>query len=153
MSSGAALRFAGRDTSVTGSNPTSTPSPDIQGLEDCHDLPLVKFKSHLYFEDKDNVSESEKALKQAKGSKIMMFKNGVSAGVAFSDLFEGTYFPAISLYKNTTVTANFGPKFHFPPKQIDFKPMSAAAEQAHIEYALADIVYHVENEDNIPDFL
>ncbi|GFR78426.1 Set1/Ash2 histone methyltransferase complex subunit ASH2-like [Elysia marginata] len=115
--------------------------------------PLVKFKSHLYFEDKDNVSESERALRTAKGSKIMTYKNGVCSGVAFSDLFEGTYFPAISLYKNATVTANFGPKFRFPPKQTEYKPMSAAAEQAHIEYALADIVYHVVNEDNIPDFL
>uniref|UniRef100_A0A0B7APG6 B30.2/SPRY domain-containing protein n=1 Tax=Arion vulgaris TaxID=1028688 RepID=A0A0B7APG6_9EUPU len=117
------------------------------------DRPLVKFKSHLYFEDKDNVSDTEKTLKSAKGSKMMMYKNGKCAGVAFSDIFEGTYYPAISLYKSTVVTANFGPKFRFPPKDVDYKPMSAAAEQALVEYTLADIVYHVENEDNIPNFL
>lgn len=32
--------------------------------------PLVKFKSHLYFEEKDCVSEAEKNLKPAKGSKV-----------------------------------------------------------------------------------
>nr|KAI8765884.1 set1/Ash2 histone methyltransferase complex subunit ASH2-like isoform X2 [Biomphalaria glabrata] len=115
--------------------------------------PLVKFKSHLYFEDKDNVSETEKTLKPAKGSKMIMYKNGQSAGVAFSDVFEGLYYPALSLFKNASVTANFGPKFKYPPKGLDYKAISEVAEQAHVDYALADIVYHVENENNIPDFL
>lgn len=133
----------------------SLPKPDDLELllpQTHKDRPLVKFKSHLYFEDKDNVSETEKTLKPAKGSKMMMYKNGKCAGVAFSDIFEGTYYPAISLYKNTTVTANFGPKFKYPPKGVEYKAMSTAAEQAHVEYALADLVYHVENENNIPDF-
>ncbi|CAG5121668.1 unnamed protein product, partial [Candidula unifasciata] len=115
--------------------------------------PLVKFKSHLYFEDKDNVSDTEKLLRPAKGSKMMMYKNGRCAGVAFTDVFEGTYYPAISLYKNASITANFGPKFRYPPKDIEYKPMAVAAEQALVEYTLADIVYHVENEDTIPNFL
>lgn len=34
---------------------------------------------------------------------IIFFKNGVSQGVAFKDIFEGVYFPAISLYKGCTV--------------------------------------------------
>ncbi|RUS90725.1 hypothetical protein EGW08_001529 [Elysia chlorotica] len=97
--------------------------------------------------------DSEMLLPVTHKDRIVTYKNGVCSGVAFSDLFEGTYFPAVSLYKNATVTANFGPKFRFPPKQVEYKPMSAAAEQAHVEYALADIVYHVVNEDNIPDFL
>jgi len=32
--------------------------------------PLVKFKSHLYYEEKDHVAEAEKQLKQLKGSKV-----------------------------------------------------------------------------------
>ena len=32
--------------------------------------PLVKFKSHLYFEEKDYVQETEKALKPLKGSLV-----------------------------------------------------------------------------------
>ena len=38
---------------------------------------------------------------------IIFFKNGVSQGVAFEDLFDGTYFPAISLYKACTVSWMF----------------------------------------------
>jgi len=32
--------------------------------------PLVKFKSHLYYEEKDHVAEAEKQLKPLKGSKV-----------------------------------------------------------------------------------
>jgi len=134
----------------------SLPKPQDPSLLLPHtykERPLVKFKSHLYFEDKDNVSDTEKALRPATHSKMIMFKNGKCAGVAFSDVWEGTYYPSLSLYKNCVLTANFGPKFKYPPKNLDYKPMSSAAEVAHAEYALADIVYHVENEDNIPDFL
>lgn len=117
------------------------------------DRPLVKFKSHLYFEDKDNVAETEKGLRSAPHSKMIMYKNGKCVGVAFSDVWEGTYYPAASLYKASVVSANFGPKFKYPPKGLDYKPMSDAAELAHSEFALADIMHHVENEDNVPDFL
>ncbi|XP_059169038.1 set1/Ash2 histone methyltransferase complex subunit ASH2-like isoform X2 [Physella acuta] len=133
----------------------SLPNPENLELllpQTFKERPLVKFKSHLYFEDKDNVSETEKTLKPAKGSKMMMYKNGKCAGVAFSDVFEGTYYPAVSLFRNTVVTVNFGPKFKYPPKGMDYTPMSEAAEQAHVEYALADIIYHVENENDLPDF-
>ena len=33
--------------------------------------PLVKFKSHLYFEEKDYVQETEKTLKPLKGSLVI----------------------------------------------------------------------------------
>jgi len=32
--------------------------------------PLVKFKSHFYYEEKDHVAEAEKQLKPLKGSKV-----------------------------------------------------------------------------------
>lgn len=35
---------------------------------------------------------------------MIFFKNGASQGVAFENLFEGLYFPAISLYKSCTVS-------------------------------------------------
>lgn len=38
---------------------------------------------------------------------MIFFKNGVSQGVAYEDLFEGLYFPAISLYKSCTVSHMF----------------------------------------------
>ena len=51
------------------------------------DKPLVKFKSHFYFEEKDRVTEAEKALEPLKGSKITFFKNGECLGTAFTDIF------------------------------------------------------------------
>lgn len=32
--------------------------------------PLVKFRNHLYYEEKDHVSDAEKALRTAPGSKV-----------------------------------------------------------------------------------
>ena len=34
---------------------------------------------------------------------MIFYKNGASQGVAYENLFEGLYFPAISLYKGCTV--------------------------------------------------
>lgn len=36
--------------------------------------PLVKFRSHLYYEDKDDVPESLKNLKPLPSSKVTFFK-------------------------------------------------------------------------------
>lgn len=117
------------------------------------DRPLVKFKSHLYYEEKDYVSETEKKLKPIRGSQMIMYKNGVSQGVAFEDVFEGVYYPALSLYKNSKVRMNFGPNFRCPPQGLkDCRPMSEAASQTMIEYALADMIYHIENEGKLPEF-
>lgn len=86
--------------------------------------PLVKFKSHLYYEEKDQVPEAIKALKSLPGSKIVYFKNGVSQGEAFVDMYDGGYYPSISIYKNATVSVNFGPKFKHPPKDVAFRGVS-----------------------------
>lgn len=39
------------------------------------------------------------------GSRLECFKNGVNQGVMFADIYEGEYFPAISLYFGATVGA------------------------------------------------
>ncbi|MGH0173362.1 UNVERIFIED_CONTAM: hypothetical protein FKN15_065161 [Acipenser sinensis] len=90
------------------------------------DKALIKFKSYLYFEEKDFVDKAEKSLKPVSSSKMIFFRNGVSQGVAFEDLFEGIYFPAISLYKSCT--------------------MSDMGWGAVVDHTLADILYHVETE-------
>lgn len=88
-------------------------------------MTLVKFKNHLYYEEKDNFNEEEKRLTPLKGSRIEFFKNGVSCGVAFNDVYEGLYFPAISLYKNSSVSINFGPDFKYQPNINEkWKPVS-----------------------------
>ncbi|XP_043938176.1 set1/Ash2 histone methyltransferase complex subunit ASH2 [Protopterus annectens] len=88
------------------------------------DKALIKFKSYLYFEEKDFVDKAEKNLKPAPGSQMMFYKNGANQGLAFHDIFEGVYFPAISLYKSCTVSINFGPYFKYPPKDINYNPVS-----------------------------
>ncbi|XP_048248232.1 set1/Ash2 histone methyltransferase complex subunit ASH2-like isoform X1 [Haliotis rufescens] len=116
------------------------------------DRPLVKFKSHLYFEEKDYVTEAEKVLKESTSSEIIMYKNGRSQGIAYTDIFEGVYYPAVSIFKNATVKVNFGPKFKYPPKDIKFRPVSEAAQQAVVDYTLSDLIYHIENEGKLPEF-
>jgi len=63
------------------------------------DKPLIKFKSHLYYEEKDNQQENLKSLKPLVGSKISYFLNGKSLGVAFTDIFAGEYHPSAGIYK------------------------------------------------------
>ncbi|ESN99523.1 hypothetical protein HELRODRAFT_185811 [Helobdella robusta] len=108
--------------------------------------PLVKFKSHLYYEEKDLVAETESKLKPAAGSQIIMFLNGKCQGIAYEDINKGIYFPAISSYKNATVSVNFGPKFKYPPKDYQYRPMCQATEASAVQHALGDILYHVEHE-------
>lgn len=43
--------------------------------------PLVKFKCHLYYEEKDIVNEALKHLTPLKKSQIVFFKNGESQGM------------------------------------------------------------------------
>ncbi|KAM5172737.1 set1/Ash2 histone methyltransferase complex subunit ASH2 [Mantella aurantiaca] len=118
-----------------------------QALPDTYkDKALIKFKSYLYFEEKDFVDKAEKNLKQTPGSEIVFYKNGVNQGVAYKEVFEGVYFPAISLYKGCTVSINFGPHFKYPPKDLSFRPMSDMAWMAVVEHTLADVLYHVETE-------
>ncbi|XP_035438516.2 set1/Ash2 histone methyltransferase complex subunit ASH2 isoform X1 [Spodoptera frugiperda] len=114
------------------------------------DRPLVKFKSHLYYEDKDNIQESLNNLKPLPGSKIYYFKNGECQGEAFLDIYEGCYYPTVSLHKNVTVSVNFGPNFkHAPSGEFNYRPMSEKAEEAICEQTMADLLYLTENEGKL----
>ena len=46
---------------------------------------------------KDNLKEVEK-------STITFYRNGKSLGTAFQNIYDGEYFPAISLYKEAKVS-------------------------------------------------
>ncbi|XP_044726626.1 set1/Ash2 histone methyltransferase complex subunit ASH2 [Chrysoperla carnea] len=115
------------------------------------DRPLVKFKSHLYYEEKDNVAESLKNLKPLVGSQIIFFKNGVCQGVAFMDIYGGAYYPAVALHKSSTVSVNFGPTFKNAPSidEYSYRPMCEKAEESISEQSLADILYLVENDGKL----
>ncbi|KAK3844024.1 MAG: hypothetical protein J3R72DRAFT_97543 [Linnemannia gamsii] len=113
------------------------------------------------------------------GSKIIVYKNGVCQGVMWQDLFsvlpieqnakeldqlrfdDGTlgYYPVISVYRNGTATANFGPDFKYPPskdpeaeaenkkvtaEQNVWRPMSERWDEKLIEECLIDLVDEVE---------
>ncbi|XP_044263008.1 set1/Ash2 histone methyltransferase complex subunit ASH2 isoform X1 [Tribolium madens] len=114
------------------------------------DRPLVKFKSHLYYEDKDHVPERLKSLRELPGSKILFFKNGECQGVAFENIYQGTYYPTVSIHKSATVSINFGPNFKCPPgSQYDYKGMHQKAEEAICEQTMADLLYLTENEGKL----
>ena len=84
----------------------------------------MKFKSHLYYEDHDELSEALRNLRPLTGAKIHFFKNGVHQGIGFQDIYAGNYYPALSLFKNVTVSVNFGPNFKYPPKDLAFRGVS-----------------------------
>ncbi|XP_075150139.1 set1/Ash2 histone methyltransferase complex subunit ash2 isoform X1 [Haematobia irritans] len=115
------------------------------------DRPLVKFKSHLYYEDKDKIQETLKGLRIAPGSKIEFFKNGQSQGVAFSDIFAGSYYPTISIHKSATVSVNFGPSFKHPDVLTNHKAkgMFERVEELICEQSLSDLLYLTENEGRL----
>lgn len=60
-----------------------------------------------------------KTLKPLIGSKIILYKNGVCLNESAFDLYAGKYFPTLSLYKNCTLSVNFGPDFDYPPPETD----------------------------------
>lgn len=71
------------------------------------------------------MQEALRSLKPLVGAKIDFFKNGIHQGTGFKDIYAGSYFPAISLYKNVTVSVNFGPNFKFAPKDKAFRGVSS----------------------------
>lgn len=113
---------------------------------------LFKYKHYLYYELLESAQESLKRLRPLDRSQIQFFKNGAAQGVAFADLNRGTYYPAVSLFKQARVTCNFGPNFRYPPPKehvealIDLRPMSERVEGEAAERALADTLYNVHND-------
>lgn len=67
------------------------------------------------------MNEALKSLKTVPNSKIIFFKNGECQGEAFIDIHHGAYYPAISIYKNATVSINFGPNFKYPEVEEEYK--------------------------------
>lgn len=113
------------------------------------DKPLVKFKSHLYYEDRDELPDAIRNLQPLPKSTIRFFKNGVLQGTGFQDIYSGSYFPALSLFKNVTVSVNFGPNFKFPPKDVTFKGMHERTDESMAEQAMADMLYFTENDGRL----
>jgi hypothetical protein len=69
----------------------------------------------LYDPEKYYTPFKSKVLPTMPKSYIEYFKNGYSLGKAFVNLNLGKYYPAVSLYNNSSGTMNFGPEFIYPP--------------------------------------
>ncbi|OAF66945.1 hypothetical protein A3Q56_05331 [Intoshia linei] len=85
-------------------------------LESKKNYSLIRFKSYYYFEHHFFPKEIANSLEMCSNASIEFFLNGKSQGIAYDGIYNGKYYPTISLYKNSTVTTNFGPNFvHTPP--------------------------------------
>lgn len=63
-------------------------------------------------------------MKPLEDTHIYFFKNGVNQGEAFNHIYGGCYFPTLSLFKNVTVSVNFGPNFKATPTtDYDYRPV------------------------------
>eukprot|EP01130_Rhizamoeba_saxonica_P019193 TRINITY_DN9854_c0_g1_i1.p1 TRINITY_DN9854_c0_g1~~TRINITY_DN9854_c0_g1_i1.p1 ORF type:complete len:525 (-),score=112.03 TRINITY_DN9854_c0_g1_i1:8-1390(-) len=86
-----------------------------------------KVDTEIGAEDHNSQSANTKPDKEDMrliGSKIVFYKNGINQGVAYEDILDGDYYPAVSLYYQAQVTCNFGPDFKYPPDDIEYRPMS-----------------------------
>ncbi|KAJ3128626.1 Set1/Ash2 histone methyltransferase complex subunit ASH2 [Physocladia obscura] len=68
----------------------------------------------LWSVDASYVQFRTKPLQKLDSSEIRYFKNGKELGVAFTNLYNGKYYPAVSSYQYGTLTLNFGPNFAYP---------------------------------------
>ena len=74
-------------------------------------------------------------------SEIRFFKNGIDQGTAFKGtLIHGSYFPAVSLYRDACVKVNFGPLFIYPLVAIQ-KQSNRTDNQNQIAVSAADSRY------------
>jgi len=82
----------------------------------------VRQRQRVLIKGVEYIVEEEVQRTVSKGSAITFYKNGVSQGVAFADVWAEVYYPAVSLYKGALVTFNFGPDFAFAPPGLDARP-------------------------------
>uniref|UniRef100_A0A1I7XJ85 B30.2/SPRY domain-containing protein n=1 Tax=Heterorhabditis bacteriophora TaxID=37862 RepID=A0A1I7XJ85_HETBA len=109
-----------------------------------HDLPLINFKHNYFYETHDDVVDAMKTLHPLPGSKIEFFHNGRPCGPAFTDIYAGFYFPAVSVFQSATIRCNFGPRLcHLPKGAL---PMSERAEELHVDQTLSDMLYLLEHD-------
>jgi hypothetical protein len=92
----------------------------------------------------ENVINLTTSLVGRRFFQIEFFKNGVTQGVAWTDIYAGTYYPALSLYRGATVMANFGPGFKHPPRNVTYSPMSQAAELGMLQQTMSEMLFHVD---------
>ena len=68
-----------------------------------------------------------------------MLTRHCSQGIAFTDIKEGDYLPAVSLYRGGKVSMNFGPHFKHNPESLDHRTRSCIALLMCANVALAAV--------------
>jgi len=114
------------------------------------DANLLNFKGHIFFEEKEEIEQAEKQLKPLPGSKIVFYKNGKCCGTAYENIYEGAYYPAVSIFQGATLRCNFGPNFKYPPPP-GVRPISERAEEMAVELTLADMLFLTEKKEFLDD--
>lgn len=113
--------------------------PMEQGLSD-----LVRYKGAFYYKE-----ETGAGPEPLSGSAVAFSVNGKPQGVAYSDIFEGTYYPAAAIFtlpqqkEGASVTFNFGPDFVHGPGQAPGLPEAKPwcdAVQANAERMKREVV-------------
>ncbi|TMS32930.1 hypothetical protein L596_000721 [Steinernema carpocapsae] len=102
------------------------------------DMILVFCKSHMFYEQKDDLASSLKKLKTARGSKIEFFLNGKSCGVAYTNIYAGQYYPAVSIYQESQITCNFGPRMKYLPAGA--RPFTDRLREYAVEQTVSDML-------------
>ena len=87
----------------------------------------VRMRQRINLKGVEYLVEEERDRVSSHGSSITFYKNGVSQGAAFTDVWAEVYYPAASLFKAATVTFNFGPDFECKPAGLDARPVSELA--------------------------
>ena len=82
----------------------------------------VRMRQRINLKGVEYLVEEERDRVASHGSSITFYKNGVSQGAAFTDVWAEVYYPAASLFKAATVTFNFGPDFECKPAGLDARP-------------------------------
>ena len=84
----------------------------------------VRMRQRINLKGVEYLVEEERDRVASHGSSITFYKNGVSQGAAFTDVWAEVYYPAASLFKAATVTFNFGPDFECKPAGLDARPVA-----------------------------
>ncbi|EDQ84234.1 uncharacterized protein MONBRDRAFT_13024 [Monosiga brevicollis MX1] len=79
------------------------------------------------------------------GSRMMCYKNGQLLGSMALDVPKGRYYPTVSLYFNSQVRVNFGPKLRYPPTDGRFRPLAEFVPRYNAGLALFDAVQEAVN--------
>uniref|UniRef100_A0A914ECQ1 B30.2/SPRY domain-containing protein n=1 Tax=Acrobeloides nanus TaxID=290746 RepID=A0A914ECQ1_9BILA len=119
--------------------------------KDSHLIRSSKCQNRYSFAERHGdleMKEKLQSLKSLEGSRIEFFKNGKSCGTAFTNIYSGSYFPAVSLYYQSKIKCNFGPVFKFSPPH-DAKAMCERAVESIVEQTVTDLLYFIENEEEI----